>query len=145
MPGEDSVTLADVQQFIAAEHHATNEKLELIRAEGREREREFTRGLARIDESMRAYVDDAHREIKQGVLNETDCLQSGLDKLHNSIFGNGKMEESIAYRLKAAEVMQARWEKIVNRIVVGIGIPLTLAIGGALWMLISKQWELVVH
>src|SRR3970040_1846446 len=144
MAGEDSVTFGDVQQFIANEHQHTNEKLELSRAEGREREREFTRGLARIDESMRAYVDDAHREIKQGMLNETFCLQSGLDKLHDSIFGNGKMEESIAYRLKAAEVMQARWEKIVNRIVIGIGIPLTLGILGLLWMLISGQWELVV-
>ena len=145
MPGEDSVTLADVQQFIAAEHHATNEKLELIRAEGREREREFTRGLARLDESMRAYVDDAHQEIKRGVENETACLQSGLDKLHDSIFGNGNMDESIAYRLKITEIAQAGWEKIASRFFWGITIPLTLAIGGAFWMLISGQWELVVH
>ena len=140
-----AVTLADVYELISKEHAVTSQKLEGLRAEGRMRETELLSAINRTEVNMRAYVDEGYREVRQGVLNETTCLQTGLDQLHSSIFGNGDMEKSIAYRLKSAEDMQARWIKVINRLLVGIGLPLTLSILGALWMLISGQWELMVH
>ena len=156
MPPDQPVTLADVERLVAAEHHVTNLKLEVIRAEGKERERVLTHASTQVEINLRAYADDLHREMKEeleknyqairrGVENETSCLQAGLDTLHQSIFGNGNMDESIAYRLKVSETSQARWEKIASRLFWGLSIPATLGIGVALWMLVSGQWELVVH
>ena len=150
------MTLADVERLVAAEHHTTNLKLEVIRAEGKEREHVLSHAISQSEVNVRAYADSLHKELKEdfekgyqaireGVENETTCLQAGLDTLHQSIFGNGNMDKSIAYRLKVTETSQARWEKIVSRFFWGITIPMTLGIGGVLWMLISGQWELVVH
>ena len=152
----DPVSWADVEriiseridalrELISEEHKITSGKLEGLRAEGRMREDSNRRALSQTEVNIRAYVDEIHKEIKQGVENETTCLQAGLDRMHDSIFGNGKMDESIAYRLKVSETSQAHWEKIASRLFWGIGIPLSLGILGALWMFVSGQWELMVH
>ena len=145
MPSGDSVTLASVYELVAAEHRTTSEKLEGLRAEGREREREFLRAIVRTDVAMRAYVDDVQQEIKRGVENETATLQTGMNELRTSLFGNGDMENSIAFRLKAAEDMQARWTKISNRLLVGVGIPLTLGILSLLWLLLIGKAQIILH
>ena len=143
---------AALSELIAKEHRITSEKLEALRAEGRMREESNRSALLRTESNIRAYVDDVHKEIKQGVLDETECLQSGLDKLHAGIYGNGDMEHSIAYRVKASETAQAdnektlkRWETIIVRVMLAFGVPLALFLGGALWMLITDKWELVMH
>lgn len=147
-----SVTLGDVYELIAKEHAVTSQKLEALRAEGRERERTSLSALARAEVNIRAYVDDIHQEIKQGVENETTCLQAGLDHLHHSLYGNGDMKNSIAFQIETMKADQkefnkivGRWEKIVIVLLTAFGVPLVLFFAGALWFMLTGQWELVVH
>ena len=162
-PGDGSVTLADVYELIAKEHTLTSQKLEGLRAEGRMRETTLGEAIARTEVNMRAYADDLNAELKtsmekgyqsirEGVERETSCLQTGLDKMRINIFGNGDTEHALAWRVEKTELAQAdneknlkRWEGIARVLFISFVVPLTLGILGALWMLISGQWELMIH
>lgn len=49
-------------------------------------------------------------------------VQERVDRAHKMLFGNGKVEDSILWRLKSVETTQARQGKMLWTLISGVGL-----------------------